>query len=46
MIVKGQLISKADLGAADSPKKRTNKFVIFDTKSKKARKTKLFVPFF
>ena len=44
---KGQLISKADLGAADSPKKtkRTNLFY-FDMKSKKARKTNLFVRFF
>ena len=31
VLSKGQLISKADLGAADSPKKRTNEFVFFLT---------------
>ena len=43
---KGQLISKADLGAADSPKRRMNEFGFFDMKSKKARKTNSFVHFF
>ena len=46
MLTKGQLISKADLRAADSLKKRTNKFGFFDMKSKKARKTNSFVRFF
>ena len=46
VLAKGQLISKADLGAADSPKKRTNEFDFFDMKSKKARKTNSFVRFF
>ena len=38
VLSKGQLISKADLGVADSPKKRTNEFDFFDMKSKNAKK--------
>ena len=30
----------------DSPEKRTNKFVLFSVKSKKANKTNLFIHFF
>ena len=44
-LLKGQLISKADLRAVDSPKKRTNALVFFDMKSKKATKTNSFVRF-
>ena len=44
-LLKGQLISKADLRAVDSPKKRTNELVFFDMKSKKATKTNSFVRF-
>ena len=36
---KGQLISKADWRAIDSPKKRTGEFDLFAVKSKKANKT-------
>ena len=32
-ITKGQLISKANCQAVDSPKKRTNEFAFFDFKS-------------
>ena len=31
--IKGQLISKANCQAVDSPKKRTNEFAFFDLKS-------------
>ena len=36
---RGQLISKADWGAIDSPKKQTDEFDLFAVKSKKANKT-------
>ena len=36
---KGQLISKADWRALDSPKKRSDEFDLFAMKSKKANKT-------
>ena len=36
--VKGQIKSKKDWHTVDSPKKRTNKFVLFAVKSKKANK--------
>ena len=45
---KGQFIPKADWRARpaiDSPKKGTNKFVLFALKSKKANKTNLFFHF-
>ena len=38
-MTKGQLISKADWRAIDSPKKRTGEFDLFAVKSKKANKT-------
>ena len=44
-LTKGQLISKADWRAIDSPKKRTDEFDLFAVKSKKAKKTNLFVRF-
>ena len=44
-IPKGQIIPKADWRAIDSPKKRTNEFVCFSVKSKKAKKTNLFIRF-
>ena len=43
--VKGQLISKADWRAIDSPKKRTDKFDLFTMRSKKANRTNSSVPF-
>ena len=42
---KGQLISKADWRAVDSPKKRTDEFDLFAVKSKKANKTNSSVRF-
>ena len=42
---KGHLISKADLRAVYSPKKRTNEFGFFDMKSKKSTKTNSFFCF-
>jgi hypothetical protein len=42
---KGQLISKADWRAVDSPKKRTDEFDLFAVKSKKANKINLPVRF-
>ena len=42
---KGHLISKADLRAVYSPKKRTNEFGFFDMKSKKSTKTNSFFRF-
>ena len=44
-VCKGQLISKADWQAIDSPKKRMDEFYLFAVKSKKANKTNLSVPF-
>ena len=44
-IDKGQLISKADWRAIDSPKKRTDEFVLFAVKSKKANKSNSSVRF-
>ena len=41
----GQLISKADWRAIDSPKKRTDEFDLFAMKSKKANKTNSSVCF-
>ena len=38
---KGQLISKADWCAVDSPKKRTDQFDLFAVKSKKAKKKQI-----
>ena len=45
MLLKGQIKPKADWPAVDSHKNRTNKFVLFAVKSKKANKTNLFVRF-
>jgi hypothetical protein len=42
---KGQIKPKVDWCDIDSPKKRTNKFVLFAMKSKKANKTNSFVCF-
>ena len=42
---KGQLISKADWCAVDSPKKRTDQFDLFAVKSKKANKANSSVRF-
>ena len=42
---KGQLISKAIYGLLTSPKKQTDKFVLFAMKSKKAKKTNSSVHF-
>ena len=42
---KGQLISKADWRAIDSPKKRTDEFDFVAVKSEKANKTNSFVHF-
>ena len=42
---KGQLISKADWRAVDSPKKRTDEFDLFAVKSKKANKSNSSVRF-
>ena len=42
---KGQIKPKTDWRAVDSPKKRTNEFVLFALKSKKAKKTNLFFHF-
>ena len=42
---KGQIKLKADWRAIDSPKKRTNEFILFAVKSKKANKTNSFVRF-
>ena len=44
-MVKGQLISKTDWRAVDSPKKRTYEFDLFAVKSKKANKTNSSVHF-
>ena len=44
--VKGQLISKADWGAIDSPKKRTDEFVLFAFLLFTANKSNSFVRFF
>ena len=44
-IPKGQLISKADQRAVDSPKKRKDEFDLFAVKSKKANKTNSSVCF-
>ena len=41
----GQLISKADWHAVDSPKKQTDEFDLFAVKSKKTKKTKQIRPF-
>ena len=38
-LLKGQLISKANWRAIDSPKKQTDEFDLFAVKSKKANKT-------
>ena len=43
--IKGQLISKANCQAVDSPKKRTDEFDLFAVKSKKANKTNSSVRF-
>ena len=40
---KGQIKPKADWRAIDSPKKGTNKFVLFAVKSKEATRTNSFV---
>ena len=40
--VKGQIKPKADWGAIDSPKKRTNEFGFFAVKIKKAKKANSF----
>ena len=45
MLLKGQIKPKADWPAVDSHKNRTNKFVLFAVKSKKANKKKSFVRF-
>ena len=42
-MAKGQLISKADCRAIDSPKKRTDKFNLFAVKSKKANSSVRFL---
>ena len=42
---KGQLISKADWRAVDSPKKQTDEYNLFAVKSKKANKTNSSVRF-
>ena len=42
---KGQLISKADWHAIDSPKKQTDEFVLFALKTKKAKKSNSSVRF-
>ena len=42
---KGQLISKANCQAGDSPKKRTDEFDLFALKSKKANKTNSSIRF-
>ena len=45
LTAKGQIKPKADWRAIDSPKKRTNEFVLFAVKSKKANKTNSFLHF-
>ena len=45
LCIKGQLISKADWRAIDSPKKRTDEFDLFAVKSKKANKKNSSVHF-
>ena len=44
-LTKGQLISKADWRAIDSPKKQTDEFDLFAVKSKKANKKNSSVRF-
>ena len=44
-IPKGQIKSKADWRAVDSPKKQTDEFDLFAVKSKKANQTNLSVRF-
>ena len=44
-LTKGQLISKTDWRAIDSPKKRMDEFDLFAVKSKKANKTNLSIRF-
>jgi hypothetical protein len=46
LATKGQIKPKADLGAVDSPRKQTNKFVFFAVKSKKSNKNKFICSFF
>ena len=45
LLIKGQLISKADWRAIDSPKKRTDEFVLFAFLLFTANKSNLFVRF-
>ena len=45
-VFKGQLISKANCQAVDSPKKRTNEFAFFDLKSCYVVKSNAFRSFF
>ena len=44
-VFKGQIKPQVDWRTLDSPKKRTNEFVLFAMKSNKANKTNLFVHF-
>ena len=45
LVTKGQIKPKADWRDIDSPKKRTNEFVLFAVISKQATKTNSFVCF-
>ena len=43
--IKGQIKTKADLGAIDSPEKQTNKFAFLLLRAKKAKKKQICVFF-
>ena len=45
VVIKGQLISKADWRTIDSPKIQTDEFVLFAVKSKEAKKTNSSIRF-